>query len=111
MSTMHIVAAVVTAIYGMVALIGGIIGYVKANSLASLLAGGIAGVLLILCAAGISRFPVTSLCMAIILALLLATRFVVSARNAGELSTVAFVMIAGGVIVVACAALAFMAKS
>jgi uncharacterized membrane protein (UPF0136 family) len=55
LSTPHLIAAGVTALYGVISLTGGIIGYVKANSLISLLAGGVAGILLLLCAAGIFR--------------------------------------------------------
>ena len=49
------VAAAVVASYGLLSLIGGFIGYLKANSAASLMAGSISGVLLVLCAYGIGH--------------------------------------------------------
>ena len=115
MPPMHIVAAVVTALYGLVSLTGGVMGYLK-GSVISLVAGGTAGVLLLLCAVGISKFPVPSLIVAIVLALLLVARFAVSLFNkGGELTSVLFaisiVMVVGGVIVAACAALALLNKS
>ncbi len=88
LTTIQLVAASVTALYGVVSLVGGIIGYLKANSVASLVAGGIAGLLLILCAAGAFRGMTWTLGAALVLALLLAGRFgsvlVRKSSNLGE---------------------------
>ena len=43
-------ALIATLSYGIIALIGGILGYFKAKSTASLISGGISGVLLLVCA-------------------------------------------------------------
>jgi uncharacterized membrane protein (UPF0136 family) len=71
MPTFHLAAVALTAIYGLVSLVGGTIGYLKANSVASLVAGGLAGVLLLLCAAGTTRWPFGSLMGAVIVSLVL----------------------------------------
>jgi uncharacterized membrane protein (UPF0136 family) len=108
----------VTALYGLIALGGGLLGYQRAGSTASLVAGGITGVLLLLCAVGVvrSNIPVWSLVGAIVLALLLVGRFAMSLATKGsEMTSVlyatAIVMVAGGVVVVICAALALMTQS
>ncbi len=107
-STVHLMAIILTAVYGLVSLIGGTIGYVKANSTASLVAGGISGVLLLLCAAGITRWPTLSLAGAIVISLALAGRFggkLMEHRSAlgdflGEGAGItALVMVTGGVLV------------
>ena len=51
--TVQIIAAGLTALYGLISLIGGYIGYAKAGSTASLIAGGVSGILLLLLAAGV----------------------------------------------------------
>ena len=45
----------ITGLYGAFSIAGGIIGYVKARSTASLIAGTMSGALLLLCAAGMSQ--------------------------------------------------------
>jgi len=114
-STVHLVAIVVTGLYGLVSLVGGTIGYLKAGSMASLLAGGICGVLLLLCAAGITRWPTVSLAGAIVISLALAGRFgnvLVQHRESlkdflSEGSGItAMVMIIGGVLVLVVCGLA-----
>ena len=49
------VAVAVVACYGLFSLVGGLIGYLKANSAASLMAGSASGVLLLLCAYGMGH--------------------------------------------------------
>jgi len=113
--TMHMVAAIVTGLYGLISLVGGTIGYIKASSVPSLVAGGIAGLLLILCAIGIPRLPTWSLGGAILISLLLVGRFTSTAlKSEGPLSEflskgagiTAVVMIAGGLVVLVVAGLA-----
>jgi uncharacterized membrane protein (UPF0136 family) len=109
--TTHLVAAVVTILYGLISLTGGIMGYVKAHSVPSLVAGGIAGVLLILCGVGIAYYPVPSLVAAKVLAALLAIRFAIAwVRKKEAMSRTMYitslVMILGAVIVLSCAAVA-----
>jgi uncharacterized membrane protein (UPF0136 family) len=107
--TVHLIAVVVTALYGLVSLVGGVMGFMK-GSTASLIAGGIAGVLLLLCAFGITRLPVWSLAGAIVISLALLGRFGVAVVRNFDLSeragVVAFVMTVGGVLVILAAAIA-----
>jgi len=100
--TSAVLALVVAALYGLVTLVGGVIGYVKANSTASLIAGGICGVLLLLCAAGIFRYPAVSLVSSTILALLLLGRFggPVLGFADKEAHAVHYVMTVGGIAIV-----------
>src|SRR5260370_29211281 len=76
MVTTHWIALVVSALYGCVCIAGGIMGYVQKDSMVSLVTGGIAGVLLLLCAVGIYYQPTVSLSAAIFLSVLLLGRFV-----------------------------------
>src|SRR5207244_11843846 len=55
--TTHWIAVAIIALYGLVSVVGGILGYVRAESVPSLVAGGIAGLLLLLCAAGVFYAP------------------------------------------------------
>ena len=109
------IAAVLTGLYGVVSLTGGIIGYVRADSVPSLVAGSIAGVLLLLCAAGIFYLPAVSLGGAIIIAIALLGRFVpmlIQQRDQlGELlgtvkGIVELVMVIDGVVVIIAAVVA-----
>jgi len=113
--TMHLIAAGITALYGLVSVIGGIIGYVKANSTPSLIAGGIAGILLLVCAFGVSRLPVWSFVGAIVISVALLGKFGVAVVTNFDLSersgVVAFVMTVGGVLVIAAAAVALATSS
>jgi uncharacterized membrane protein (UPF0136 family) len=111
---MHLIAAGVTAIYGLVSLVGGIMGFMK-GSVASLIAGGIAGVLLLMCAFGVPRLPIWSLAGAIVVSLALLGRFGVAVVRNFDLSeragVVAFVMTVGGVLVILAAAIALATSS
>jgi uncharacterized membrane protein (UPF0136 family) len=112
-STMHWIAAGVTGIYGLVSLIGGIMGYMKGSTV-SLIAGGIAGILLLICAFGVPRLPVWSLAGAIVVSLALLGKFGVAVVSNFDLSeragVVAFVMTVGGVLVILAAAVALAAS-
>jgi uncharacterized membrane protein (UPF0136 family) len=105
MTTSQRLAARLTLAYGLVALVGGTIGFVKAGSVASLVAGGGSGVLLLIAAMLIGKKPKVGLGMALVLALLLVGRFVSAAIKSGA-SPIALVMIAGGLAVVVASGLA-----
>jgi uncharacterized membrane protein (UPF0136 family) len=90
------IAIGVVAGYGAIALIGGVMGYVKARSRASLIAGGASGALLIGSAALATVHPVAGFGCAAIVSLALVARFALSARGK-RVSPVAVVMIGGGV--------------
>ena len=107
-------------LYGVVSIVGGIIGYVRADSVISLVAGGIAGVLLLLCAAGVFYSPVVSLGGGIIISVALLGQFLpklIRHRDelGGFLSTpgglVALVMVIGGLLVVVFCALGLATRS
>ena len=65
----------VVAIYGGVSLVGGIIGYVKAKSTASLVAGSICGVILLGCARAMMGGSRAAAVGSVVVALLLGGRF------------------------------------
>jgi uncharacterized membrane protein (UPF0136 family) len=97
-------AASAAGLYGLIALSGGIIGFVKASSLASLIAGGISGLILIACAVFIPRKPKGALIVALVVSLGLLGRFAPKLSGPDGLNAIAVVMALGGLIVaVACA--------
>ena len=63
-------------IFGALTIIGGIIGYVKAGSLPSIIAGSITGVLLLIAGSLLPEHRAASLATAFIVSLLLAAQFV-----------------------------------
>lgn len=105
MTTSHRVAAALTLVYGLIAALGGTIGFVKAGSVASLVAGGGSGLLLIGCAVLIGKKPKLGLIGAIVLSVLLIGRFASAAAKGGA-SPVAIVMIAGGAAVLVASGMA-----
>ena len=68
-------AVIVTLVFGLLSLIGGAIGYVKAESKASLIAGSISGVMLLGCAFGIAKGNPIASGVSLGIALLLGGRF------------------------------------
>jgi uncharacterized membrane protein (UPF0136 family) len=99
------IAIACVAGYGLLALAGGVLGYVKAKSRASLIAGVGSGVLLLGSAALATAYPVAGFATASALSLVLVGRFVRSAIGKRP-SPVACVMIGGGVAVLVSAGLA-----
>ena len=69
------VASVVVGLYGAFSLVGGVIGYLKAKSQASLVAGSVSGVLLLVCAYGIHQGSRAAAAGALLIALVLGGRF------------------------------------
>lgn len=100
MTGSHKLAASLAGAYGLIALIGGLIGFIKAGSVASLVAGGGSGVLLIVGAALVARKPKVGLILSLVVSLLLLGRFASTAIAAGGPSTLALVMIIGGLAVI-----------
>ena len=66
---------IVVAVYGLFSLVGGFIGFAKAGSKASLIAGGVSGLILLVCAWGISRGEMLAEIVSLIIAVLLGGRF------------------------------------
>jgi uncharacterized membrane protein (UPF0136 family) len=69
-------AAAVVASYGIFSLVGGAIGYLKAKSAASLIAGSVCGVLLLGCASGIAHGSRIASSVSLVIAVALGARFV-----------------------------------
>jgi uncharacterized membrane protein (UPF0136 family) len=70
------VAKIYFIIFGLLTIAGGIIGYVRAGSMASIIAGGISGVLLLVAGFFMPEYRAAALATALIVSLLLAGRFV-----------------------------------
>jgi uncharacterized membrane protein (UPF0136 family) len=106
MTTSLRVPALLTAVYGLIALIGGIIGFVKAGSVASLIAGGGSGLILLVAAALVMKEQRArlGLIIALVVSVLLVGRFASTLRNGA--SPVAIVMITGGLVVLVASGMA-----
>jgi len=81
-------------LYGVLVAAGGVMGYVKANSRASLIAGGVSGVLLIVSSVAMMRGAYSlGWWLALIVAILLLARFAMASLNG-------FKMMPGGLMIV-----------
>ena len=69
-------AKIYFVIFGVLTIVGGIIGYVKAGSVASIIAGAITGVLLLVAAFLLPEHRVAGLATGLIISVLLAAQFV-----------------------------------
>jgi len=63
-------------VFGILTIAGGVVGYVKAGSMASIVAGGMTGVLLLAAAFLLPEYRIVGLATAGIVSLLLAAQFV-----------------------------------
>ena len=63
-------------VFGILTIAGGVLGYVKAGSMASIIAGSISGVLLLLAAWLMPEHQAAGLIIALIVSLLLAAQFI-----------------------------------
>ena len=70
------VAKIYFIVFGVLTIAGGIVGYVKAGSVASIIAGSITGILLLVAAFLLPEHRVIGLATAFIISLLLAAQFV-----------------------------------
>jgi uncharacterized membrane protein (UPF0136 family) len=101
----HAIAIWVAAGYGVLALGGGVMGYVKAKSRASLVAGGASGLLLMAGALLARSQPALGLVMVSIVSAALVARFARSVLGK-RASSVAYVMVGGGIVVLVAAGMA-----
>jgi uncharacterized membrane protein (UPF0136 family) len=69
-------AKIYFVIFGALTIVGGIVGYVKAGSMASIVAGSITGVLLIVAAFLLPQYRAVGLATGFVISLLLAAQFV-----------------------------------
>jgi uncharacterized membrane protein (UPF0136 family) len=72
-------------IFGLLTIVGGVIGYVKAGSTASIIAGGISGIALLVAAFLIPGNTAVALIIAGIVSLLLAGRFIPNFMQTGKM--------------------------
>lgn len=109
-------AGFLAGIYGVVAIIGGTIGYINAGSVASIIAGGVSGVLLVLCAWATLYFkPLWGLLGAAVISIALLGRFMPGVVRylsgaASEIHPVSIVMSVGGLIVLLASVIALTKK-
>lgn len=99
-------ARIASSTYGLVALAGGTMGFVSAGSKASLIAGGISGLLLLAAAALMPRKTAIGLVLALLVSLALVGRFAPAALQTQK--PVALVMSLGGLVVALLAVRAFL---
>jgi len=71
-------------IFGVLTVVGGVVGYVKAGSVASIVAGSITGVLLLVAAFLLPQHRAAGLATAFIISLLLAAQFVPKFMRTGR---------------------------
>jgi uncharacterized membrane protein (UPF0136 family) len=72
-------------IFGALTIVGGIIGYVKAGSLPSIIAGAVTGVLLLIAGALLPEHRAAGLATAFVVSLLLAAQFVPKLIRTGKM--------------------------
>jgi uncharacterized membrane protein (UPF0136 family) len=72
-------------IFGALTIIGGVIGYVKAGSLPSIIAGSITGILLVIAGSILPQHRMAGLATAFIVSLLLAGQFVPKFFRTGKM--------------------------
>ena len=71
-------------VFGALTIAGGIVGYAKAGSVASIIAGSIAGVLLLVAAFLLPEHRVAGLATALVISLLLAAQFIPKLLRTGR---------------------------
>ena len=79
------VAKIYFIVFGVLTIAGGIIGYVKAGSVASIIAGSITGILLLVAAFLLPQHRAIGLATAFIISLLLAAQFVPKFIRTGKI--------------------------
>ncbi|MEY2497105.1 MAG: hypothetical protein QOD12_661 [Verrucomicrobiota bacterium] len=71
-------------IFGLLTIVGGVIGFVKAGSTASIIAGSISGILLLVAAFLLPQNLTAGLILAVVISILLAGRFVPAFLKTGQ---------------------------
>ena len=72
-------------VFGLLTIVGGVIGYVKAGSTASIIAGSIAGILLLIAALLLPGNLALGLALAVVISIALAGRFIPAFIKTGRL--------------------------
>jgi|SRR5256885_4856401 len=78
-------AKIYFVIFGILTVVGGVVGYIKAGSVASIIAGSITGVLLLVAAFLLPEHRAIGLATALIVSLLLAAQFVPKFLKTGRM--------------------------
>ena len=68
----------VVGLFGIINIVGGLVGYFKTKSIISLISGSLSGVILLICAYGISERSSIAAIISIIIAVLLGGRFILT---------------------------------
>jgi uncharacterized membrane protein (UPF0136 family) len=76
--------AIYFLVFGALTIIGGVIGYVKAGSMASIIAGAISGILMLIAGWILPNNRTIGLAIAFVVSLLLATQFVPKLIRTGK---------------------------
>jgi uncharacterized membrane protein (UPF0136 family) len=110
------IAAVLAGLYGLVAIAGGIVGFASKGSVISLVAGGVSGLLLLLCAYGVFRRPAVALAVSAVIAIALLGQFarpVLQSLNESQPPANAFAwpMAVGGLVVLLASGFALAGKA
>ena len=71
-------------VFGALTIVGGVVGYLKAGSMASIIAGSITGVLLLVAAFLLPEYRMVALATALIVSLLLAAQFIPKLLRTGR---------------------------
>ena len=78
-------AKIYFVIFGILTVVGGVVGYIKAGSVASIIAGSITGVLLLVAAFLLPEHHAIGLATALIVSLLLAAQFIPKFLKTGRM--------------------------
>ena len=68
-------SVIITGLYGLISLVGGVVGYAKAKSAASLIAGSVSGIVLLACAYGLMHGSHAATIISAVTAIALGGRF------------------------------------
>ena len=71
-------------VFGLFTIVGGLMGYLKAGSTASLIAGSVSGILLLVAAFLLPNYLVAGLALAALVSIALAGRFIPAFLNTGK---------------------------
>lgn len=94
-------ALIATLSYGIVVLIGGLLGYIQAKSKISLISGGIFGFLLLICAYFQNLGSIWALWLAVTITVILIIVFSLRLKNTGKFMPAGLMIILGVVALIA----------
>ncbi len=92
---MHELARIYLFVFGVLTIAGGVMGFVKANSRPSLVAGGLSGLLLLVAGYLVGDKPQVGLILGLVVSLALAARFVMTYRKSKKLMPAGLMAVLG----------------